>query len=110
MLKGAEDEKGHGRMILDKIQGQPGPGRRMCLWSHGLCFIGPVPSLSHLSESQCTLTEQGEKERLTHLPSAHLLNELQPLLDVRLPFLPLHQCLQGDHKSINQSARVRMWG
>lgn len=50
---------------------------------------------------------QEERASQTHLPTANLLNELQPLLDVRLPFLPLHQCLQGERKSINQTACVR---
>lgn len=41
------------------------------------------------------------------LPTAHSLDELQPLLDVRLPSLPLHQCLQGEHKAISPTACVR---
>lgn len=53
------------------------------------------------------MLSQEEKESRTPLPTAHLLDELQPLLDVRLPFLPLHQCLQGEHKSINQTGCAR---
>lgn len=69
----------------------------------------PLPALPtslHPSALGAGLSQE-EEESQTHLPTTHLLNELQPLLDVRLPFLPLHQCLQGEHKPINQTACVR---
>lgn len=50
--------------------------------------------------SEQGLSLEGNESR-THLLTAHLLNELQPLLDVRLPFLPLHQCLQAS--TVHQS-------
>lgn len=42
-------------------------------------------------------------DRHTPAPNTHSLNELQPLLDVRLPSLPLHQSLRRKNASIRKS-------
>jgi hypothetical protein len=59
------------------------------------------------------MTRENQRVQLLEDPpcrppaTAHLLNELQPLLDVRLPFLPLHQSLEKEHSlSVRQEGLV----